>query len=138
MITLTPLFIGSVATAAVSVVADIPLNLANIIVLPLILGIGVDSGIHLVHRHQTGLLGAGSLLRTSTANAVLFSALTTGMSFATLALSNHLGIASLAQMLTVGIALMLAANVIALPAILTLLGDGGAHPHGSGAARRTS
>jgi hopanoid biosynthesis associated RND transporter like protein HpnN len=130
-ITLTPLLIGSVATAAASVVANIPFNFANIIVLPLILGIGVDSGIHLVHRHRTGLLGAGGLLRTSTANAVLFSALTTGASFATLALSNHLGIASLAQMLTVGIALMLAANVIALPAILTLVGDGAARPQGA-------
>jgi hopanoid biosynthesis associated RND transporter like protein HpnN len=137
MITLTPLLIGSVATAAVSVVANIPLNLANVIVLPLILGIGVDSGIHLVHRHRMGLLGAGSLLQSSTANAVLFSALTTGVSFATLALSNHLGIASLAQMLTVGIALMLAANVIALPAILTLVGNGAAHPHGSSATQRT-
>ena len=85
-----------------------------------------------------GLLGAGNLLRTSTANAVLFSALTTGASFATLALSNHLGIASLAQMLTVGIALMLAANVIALPAILTLVGDGAANPHESGAVQRIS
>jgi hopanoid biosynthesis associated RND transporter like protein HpnN len=121
LITLTPLLIGAVTTAAVSVFADIPLNFANIIVLPLILGIGVDSGIHLVHRHRMGLLGADTLLRTSTASAVLFSTLTTGASFATLALSNHLGISSLAQMLTVGLALMLAANVIVLPAILTLV-----------------
>lgn len=134
MITLTPLFIGSVATAAVSVVAEIPFNFANIIVLPLILGIGVDSGIHLVRRHRMGLPEAGNLLQTSTASAVLFSALTTGLSFATLALSNHLGISSLAQMLTVGVALMLAANVVVLPAILTLVGTGALHPHGSDTA----
>jgi hopanoid biosynthesis associated RND transporter like protein HpnN len=121
LITLTPLFVGAVATAAVSVFADIPFNFANIIVLPLILGIGVDSGIHLVHRHRTGLLGAQSLLQTSTASAVLFSALTTAGTFATLALSHHLGISSLAQLLTIGIGLMVAANVIVLPAILTLV-----------------
>jgi predicted RND superfamily exporter protein len=121
LITLTPLFVGAVATAAVSVFADIPFNFANIIVLPLILGIGVDSGIHLVHRHRMGLLGSQSLLRTSTASAVLFSALTTGATFATLALSHHLGISSLAQLLTVGIGLMVAANLIVLPAILTLI-----------------
>jgi hypothetical protein len=121
LITLTPLCVGSVATAAVSVFADIPFNFANIIVLPLILGIGVDSGIHLVHRHRMGLLGAGNLLRTSTARAVFFSALTTAGSFSTLALSHHLGISSLAQMLTIGIGLMLAANVLVLPAILTLV-----------------
>jgi hopanoid biosynthesis associated RND transporter like protein HpnN len=121
LITLTPLFIGSVATAAVSVIADIPFNFANIIVLPLILGIGVDSGIHLVHRHRGDASGRADLLRTSTARAVLFSALTTAGSFATLAISNHLGISSLAQLLTIGIALMLAANVIVLPAILALV-----------------
>ncbi len=121
LITLTPLCVGSVTTAAVSVFADIPFNFANIIVLPLILGIGVDSGIHLVHRHRMGLLRAENLLRTSTARAVFFSALTTGGSFATLALSHHLGISSLAQMLTVGIGLMLAANVLVLPALLTLV-----------------
>ena len=109
---------------AVSVLAQIPLNFANIIVLPLILGIGVDSGIHLVHRHRLGR--ERNLLATSTAQAVLFSALTTGVSFATLAFSNHLGIASLGQLLSVGIGLMLAANILVLPAILAWVdGDGG-------------
>jgi hypothetical protein len=121
LITLAPMALGSVATAAVSVVADIPFNFANVIVLPLILGIGVDSGIHLVHRHRMGLRGASDLLATSTARAVLFSALTTVVSFATLAFANHLGIASLAQMLCVGIVLMLVSNVVVLPAILTLV-----------------
>ena len=121
LITLTPLFVGAVTTAAVSVFANVPFNFANIIVLPLILGIGVDSGIHLVHRHRTGLLGARNLLTTSTARAVLFSALTTIGSFSTLAFSNHLGISSLGMLLTIGIGLMLVANVVVLPALLTLV-----------------
>ena len=121
LITLAPLTLGSLATAAVSVLAEIPFNFANVIVLPLILGIGVDSGIHLVHRHREGLREAKNLLDTSTARAVLFSALTTLISFATLAFSNHLGIASLAQLLCVGILLMLIANVVVLPAILEWL-----------------
>ena len=121
LFTLAPLAIGSVGTAAVSVVADIPFNFANVIVLPLILGIGVDSGIHLVHRHRMGLGDVRNLLSTSTARAVLFSALTTLISFATLALSNHLGISSLAKLLCVGILLMLLANMIVLPALLAWL-----------------
>jgi predicted RND superfamily exporter protein len=121
LFTLAPLAIGSIGTAAVSVLADVPFNFANVIVLPLILGIGVDSGIHLVHRHRSGLGGARHLLATSTARAVLFSALTTWISFATLALSNHLGIASLAKLLCVGILLMLLSNMIVLPALLTWL-----------------
>jgi hopanoid biosynthesis associated RND transporter like protein HpnN len=121
LVTLTPLLIGSVTTAAVSVFADIHFNFANIIVLPLILGIGVDSGIHLVHRHRMGLANGENLLATSTARAVLYSALTTIAGFGTLAFSNHLGIASLGQMLVVGVGLMLLANVIVLPAVLKLL-----------------
>lgn len=120
LITLTPLLIGSVTTAAVTVFTGISFNFANIIVLPLVLGIGVDSGIHLVHRFRAGAEPA-DLLGTSTARAVLFSALTTVFSFATLALSNHLGLSSLAQLLAVGVILMLAANIIVLPAILTLV-----------------
>ncbi len=121
VITLTPLFVGAVTTAAVSVFANVPFNYANIIVLPLILGIGVDSGIHLVHRHRMGLSGARNMLATSTALGVLFSALTTMGSFSTLALSNHLGISSLGLLLTIGIGLMLIANIVVLPALLTLV-----------------
>ena len=121
MFTLVPLALGSLATAAISVVADIPFNFANVIVLPLILGIGVDSGIHLVHRHRAGLQGAPNLLATSTTRAVLFSALTTLLSFGTLAAAHHQGIASLAKLLSVGILLMLASNVIVLPALLAWL-----------------
>jgi len=115
-VTLTPLLVGALATAGYTVLFDSPFNFANVIVLPLILGIGVDSGIHLVNRYRRGD-GAG-LLETTTATAVLFSALTTAVSFATLALSNHLGIASLAQLLSAGVLLMLAANLLVLPAIL--------------------
>jgi predicted RND superfamily exporter protein len=121
LFTLIPLGIGGVSTAAVTVLADVPFNFANVIVLPLILGIGVDSGIHLVHRHRSGLQGATDLLSTSTARAVLFSALTTLVSFGTLAFSNHLGISSLAKLLCIGIFLMLLSNVIVLPAILAWL-----------------
>jgi hopanoid biosynthesis associated RND transporter like protein HpnN len=118
IITLIPLLIGSVMTAAFTYLADMPFNFANVVVLPLLLGIGVDSGIHLVHRHRMGLFGADTILRTGTAQAVFFSALTTIVSFSTLGFSNHLGIASFAQLLTVGIGFMLAANLLVLPAIL--------------------
>jgi predicted RND superfamily exporter protein len=121
IITMIPLFVGSCCTAAFSVLADVPFNAANVIVLPLLLGIGVDSGIHLVNRHRLGLLGASDLLHTDTARAVVFSALTTILSFSTLGFSNHGGIASLSQLLVAGVSLMLIANVLLLPAILSWL-----------------
>ncbi|MBW2696436.1 MAG: MMPL family transporter, partial [Deltaproteobacteria bacterium] len=73
--------------------------------------------------HRSGLGDASDLLSTTTARAVLFSALTTLTSFATLAFSNHLGISSLAKLLCVGILLMLLSNVIVLPAILAWLDE---------------
>jgi len=121
-ITLAPLLLGSLCIAAVTVLADLPFNFANVIVLPLLLGIGVDSGIHLVHRHRLHLAQDRDILHTSTARAVLFSAMTTLVSFLTLAFASHGGMSSLALLLTLGIALMLAANLIVLPALLARFG----------------
>ncbi len=88
------------------------------IVIPLLLGMGVDSGIHLVHRAQTESLTAGALLTTTTARAVLYSALTTVVSFGSLALSSHPGMQSLGQMLLVGMLLTLFGNLVVLPALI--------------------
>jgi len=121
-ITLAPLFLASLLVSALTVVADRPFNFANVIVLPLLLGIGVDSGIHLVHRHRLHLRQDRDILHTSTARAVLFSALTTLVSFSTLTLASHEGIASLAFLLSAGIALMLVANLLLVPALLARFG----------------
>jgi hypothetical protein len=107
-----------VLTVACSVVLGISFNFANIIILPLLLGMGIDSGIHMVHRVRGGALPDGNLLRTGTARAVLLSALTTMASFGTLGFSSHLGIAGLGQLLTLGIALVLLCNLIVLPALV--------------------
>jgi hopanoid biosynthesis associated RND transporter like protein HpnN len=116
---LAPLTLAALATAAAAVLAGLPINFANVIVLPLILGIGVDSGIHLVHRHRLG--GHGDLLETSTSRAVLWSALTTIASFGSLGLASHRGMATLGQLLTLGVAMTLLANLVFLPALLALV-----------------
>jgi hopanoid biosynthesis associated RND transporter like protein HpnN len=114
---LAPLLLAGLFTCAASVLLDLPLNFADVIVLPLLLGIGVDSGIHLVHRHRHLEEGA-DLLGTSTARAVFWSALTTVASFGSLGLSTHAGMASLGQLLTLGVALTLLCNLVVLPALL--------------------
>jgi predicted RND superfamily exporter protein len=121
-ITVAPLVLASVLVAALTVVADRPFNFANVIVLPLLLGIGVDSGIHLVHRHRLHLRQDRDILHTSTARAVLYSALTTFVSFATMMFASHEGIASLAFLLSAGIGLMLLANLWLVPALLARFG----------------
>ncbi|MEN8184403.1 MAG: MMPL family transporter, partial [Myxococcota bacterium] len=119
LLVMTPLLLAALFTCAFSVLADVPLNYADVIVLPLLLGIGVDSGIHLVHRWR---LGATDLLGTSTARAVLWSALTTVASFGTLGLSSHRGMGSLGQLLTAGVAITLLCNLVLLPALLAARG----------------
>jgi len=114
----TPLVLAMVLTVACSVVLGISFNFANIIIVPLLLGMGIDSGIHMVHRVRGGELPDGNLLRTGTARAVLLSALTTMASFGTLGFSSHLGIAGLGQLLTLGIALVLLCNLMVLPALV--------------------
>jgi hopanoid biosynthesis associated RND transporter like protein HpnN len=118
LLALTPLLFASLATAAAAVLLELPFNYADVIVLPLLLGIGVDSGIHLVHRFRHEPPSREGVLHTSTARAVLFSALTTLASFGSLGLSSHLGIASLGRLLALGVAMMLVANLIVLPALL--------------------
>ncbi len=98
----------------------IPFNFADVIVLPLLLGIGVDSGIHLVHRARIREHLDEALLGTSTARAVVFSATTTIASFGTLALVPHQGMANLGQLLVIGVCWTVVANLILLPALLEI------------------
>ena len=116
-----PLVLAAVFTAAAAVLLGIPFNFANVIVIPLLLGMGVDSSIHLVHRFRSAALPGGNLLQTSTARAVLLSALTTIASFGALGLSTHLGMASLGQLLTLGITLILVCSLLVLPALIGFL-----------------
>jgi uncharacterized protein len=117
---LAPLLLGSLATAAVIVVTGGAFNFANIIVLPLLLGIGVDNGIHMVHRLRSTGDAYADLLRTSTARGVFYSALTTIVSFGNLAFSAHPGTASMGSLLTIGVLFTLVATLIVLPALLAL------------------
>jgi predicted RND superfamily exporter protein len=103
---------------AAAVLADIPFNFADVIVLPLLLGIGVDSGIHLVHRVRVVAESEVNLLATSTARAVTYSALTTIASFGSLGLATHLGLATLGRLLTIGVGFTLVCNLIVLPALI--------------------
>jgi hypothetical protein len=115
---LIPLLLASALTVAAAVLAGIPFNFADVIVLPLLLGIGVDSGIHLVHRVRVIGEDEVNLLATSTARAVAYSALTTIASFGSLGLATHLGLATLGRLLTIGVAFTVVCNLIVLPTLI--------------------
>lgn len=114
---LAPLALAAVLSGATAVVLGLTLNFANVIALPLLLGLGVSSGIHLVmrgreERDETVLMGS------STPRAVLFSALTTVASFGSLAVSGHRGMMSMGLLLTIAIAWTLVATLVVLPALM--------------------
>jgi uncharacterized protein len=115
----SPLVLAALLTVAASVLFGLPFNFANVIVLPLLFGLGVANGIHLVlRRRDEG--GVTEVMASSTPRAIVFSALTTIGSFASIALSCHPGTASMGMLLTIAITLTLACTLIVLPALMTL------------------
>ena len=121
LLVLSPLLYGALLTSAVMVVTGLAFNYTNIIALPLLLGIGVDSGIHIVQRAREGSsVSVRTLLRSSTIRATILSAITTIAGFGSLAFSAHPGTASLGLVLTIGLLMTLLTTVILLPALLAL------------------
>jgi hopanoid biosynthesis associated RND transporter like protein HpnN len=116
LLVMWPLLLAGLLTAAANVLLNNPFNFANIIALPLLMGMGVDSGIHIMHRLHSGLEKGEHLLQTSTARGVFFSSLTTLLSFTSLAFTNHQGIASMGLLLAIGISFTLICTLIVLPA----------------------
>lgn len=112
-----PLLLAAALTAAAMVMLSIPLNVANVIVLPLLLGMGVDNGLHVVGRfRETGSIA--DVYQSSTPRAVVVSVLTTLLSFVALAFAAHRGMASMGQLLAIAIGFILVATLVVLPALL--------------------
>ena len=115
---LAPLMLSALMTALVAVLLPLPLNFANIIALPLLLGVGVSFNIYFVMNWRRGVL---MHLSSPTARAVVFSALTTGTAFGSLALSQHPGTASMGALLLISLGCTLVASLVFVPALLALV-----------------
>jgi len=120
MIVLVPLCLGAGLTAATAAALDIRFDFTNVVVIPLVFGIGVDSAIHLVQRSRELRDASEGLLETATARAVFYSAATTGVSFGSLALAGHNGLNGLGIMLCFGLFYTVASVLVLLPALLEL------------------
>jgi predicted RND superfamily exporter protein len=125
---LIPLFLAAALTVATTVLLDIPFNFADVIVLPLLLGMGVDSCVHMIHRARCPISHDRGVLGTSTARAVFYSALTSIFGFGTMGFASHVGLATLGQMLTLGVTYSLLCNMVVLPALISLRSARGLDP----------
>lgn len=115
---LAPLAVGGAFTLAAMVALGVPINSANIVAFPLLLGIGCAYNVYFVLNWRMGM---GPLLPSATARAVLFSALTTGVAFGALALSPHRGTASMGLVLMVSLILIVLTSFAMLPAAFALM-----------------
>ena len=119
---LLPLVLTLLLTVATCLALGVPLNLANVIALPLVLGLGIAFGIYLILRkREVGSCSIVQVLRSSTSHAVLLSALTTMASFGALGFSHHPGMASLGILLVVVLILALVCALVILPALMVEL-----------------
>ena len=118
---IAPIAISALLLVGYTVMFDAPFNFANVIVLPLLLGLGIDSAIHYVMRArelQHSAVRQRDVTETSTPRAVLISALTTIGSFGTLWLSPHRGMSSMGELLTIAIIITLISTLIVLPQLI--------------------
>ena len=120
VVVIIPLGLTTVLTFAVMEIIGLSLNMANVLVVPLIFGLGIDSAIHVAHRYQT-LGSMERLMRSSTPRAVLLSAVTTVATFASLMTSAHRGAASLGQLLTIAIPIMVLVTFSLVPVLMEYL-----------------
>ena len=118
ILVIAPIALAGLLLCAYTVVSQSPFNFANVIVLPLLLGLGVDSSIHYVMRAREQD-GEDDVTVTSTPRAVLISALTTIGSFGTLWLSPHLGMSSMGELLTIAILISLVCTLVVLPQLIS-------------------
>jgi len=115
LLTLVPLILAGVVTLEICVLIGLPLNFANIIALPLLLGVGVAFKIYYITAWRAGQV---DLLQSSLTRAIFFSAMTTATAFGSLWLSSHPGTSSMGKLMALSLVTTLAAAVLFQPALM--------------------
>lgn len=131
LLTLLPVSIGFAVTFGVMRLFGMSVNPANIIVLPLMFGIGVDAGVHVMHRYRQDDVTRPLGLTDGTGKGITITSLTAVIGFAALMLASHRGLWGLGMVMALGIALTMVACLTVMPACLELLRRRSAD-HGTG------
>jgi predicted RND superfamily exporter protein len=123
LVAIAPLTVGLLWMLGFMVASGVTLTFYNLVVLPTVLGIGNDGGVHVAHRYREE--GKGSIRRVlrSTGEHVTMGALTNLIGFGGLVLSSHPGLRSIGMLAVVGIGATMAATLVFFPALLQVLED---------------
>ncbi len=121
LLALLPLAVGMVTSLGILRLFGGSLNPANLVALPLIVGVGVDNGVHVLHDYRARRPGEVYRMSGATGRGILVAALTTIIGFATLMISRHEGMFGLGLILALGVTCCMFAALIVLPAVLRLM-----------------
>lgn len=125
LIALIPLIVGLIWTFGIMMIFDIPFNFYNLVVLPAILGIGEDNGVHIASRYiEEGKNSMWTVL-ASTGQHISMGSFTTMLGFAGLLFTNHPGLRSIGLLAVIGIGMTLFTAVVFLPALVQYLENKG-------------
>lgn len=120
LLAIAPPSMGLALTLGILGIFHVPLNPANLIILPLILGLGVDNGVHIMHDYHAKP-NQVYVLSASTLNAIIHCSLTTMMGFGSMMIAAHQGLYSMGIVLTIGVGACMTVALVMLPAILALI-----------------
>ena len=115
ILAVAPLVIGTAWLVGFMGIFSIPFNMANFFAIPILIGIGVDFGVHMTHRLLRDR--SFSACSSSTGKGVVLTAIANAIGFGAMMIAQHRGIASLGQIMAIGCVMILAATLIAMPPV---------------------
>ena len=118
---LLPISLAALMTTATGVLIDMPFNMTNVVVIPLIMGLGIDNGIHVFMRFRSGA-SLEEMMVSSTPRAVLLSAITTLEALGSQEVSGNQGMHSIGVLLSFAVIYLIFCTLVVLPAMLALSG----------------
>jgi len=118
ILAMIPLVVGVVLMVGVMEITGLQITLLNIMAIPMIIGIGIDDGVHIVHRYQIEGRNAHKPVFASTGRAILLTSITTMLGFGSLWFATYRGLGSMGIALFIGVGTCFFATVIVIPVLI--------------------
>ncbi len=116
LVALVPVVLGSFVAIGLIIALSIPISILMLASFPIVFGIGIDDGVHILHRWEEGGEDVSAAI-AATGRAILFTSLTTSLGFSVLFLLNHRGLAGLASLVVLGVGTCFVTSVTLLPVL---------------------